>query len=179
MAVTNSEYADVALAMLDDCTAHKKAASDALGAAAANLFMGNPNAATAFDKQSDRHTYAEQSIYKQTAAPAVTKYDTSVKPNTSTMVNIESGYADRFEGPNALYRKGLRTSTCPENRDPSSFPKLPGAAAPAPGISKASSRAAKGAALRASLKATIEGAKLGALAEVSETDVSLNMTATQ
>jgi hypothetical protein len=136
-----------------------------------------PDSTTAFDKQTDRHAYAEQSIYKTSDAPAVTKYETAVKANTSTMVNIESGYADRFEGPHGLYRKGLRTSTCPEFRDPSSFPKLPGVAPP---ISKAASRASKGAALRASLKATIAGAtKLGALAEVSETDASLNMTEAQ
>ena len=134
---------------------------------------------TSFDKQTDRHAYANDSIYNAPAGPAVTAYDTSVKANTSTMVNIDSGYADRFEGPNALYRKGLRTSTCPEHRDPSSFPRLPGASGvggPAAGISKSSSKAAKGAALRANLREVLAGAnKLGALSEVPEGDSSINV----
>ena len=31
---------------------------------------------------------------------------------------MESGYTNRFDGPNPIHRKGLRASTIPEARDP-------------------------------------------------------------
>ena len=110
-----------------------------------------------FDKQTERFE-GPDSIYQVPAGPAVNAYDTSVKANPSTLVNMDDmGYADRFAGPDSLYRKGLRQSTIPSQRDPSSFPKL-GAQA---GINKpAPSKAAKGAALRAALKSTIAAATI-------------------
>ena len=78
----------------------------------------------------------------------------------SHVKKFESGFADRFAGPDSLYRKGLRRSTVPEARDPSSFPAKPT-------IGKATNPSARGAALKANLKAMIskDVAKLGAVVE--------------
>ena len=74
----------------------------------------------------------------------------ALKDSTSSHVKkFESGNADRFAGPGSLYRKGLRCSTVPEARDPTSFPKA------APSIAKGNAAAMRGASLKANLKAMI------------------------
>ena len=70
---------------------------------------------------------------------------------------MESGYADRFAGPDSRYRKGLRASTIPEARDPSAFP--------AKKTIEKSSGVSRGAALKAALKARMT---LGTVSETAE-----------
>jgi len=126
------------------------------------------------DKQSERFV-GPDSYLNAPEGPAVTAYDAAAAHDrshvstTSTTHTFESGYADRFAGPDSRYRKGLRQSTVPEARDPSSFPKLQG-------ISKANAaNANKGSALRAALKATIaQASKLAPVSESHSTEVKEN-----
>ena len=78
----------------------------------------------------------------------------STAASSLTVAPMESGYTDRFAGPTSLYRKGLRASTIPEARDPSSFPAKKTIGKPA--------SVSRGAALKARLKA------LGTVAETIE-----------
>ena len=99
------------------------------------------------------------SVYNASAAPAPTKYQpknmhASTAASSLTVAPMESGYTDRFAGPTSLYRKGLRASTIPEARDPSSFPAKKTIGKPA--------SVSRGAALKARLKA------LGTVAETIE-----------
>ena len=126
--------------------------------------------ATAWEKQQSERFNSHDSIYTAAwnGAPKVTAYDRTkaqdvCKSATSTLVTpFESGNADRFAGHDSRYKRGLRRSTVPEARDPTSFPA-------AQGINKRGG-AARGAALKAALKATISGASrgLGAVAESDE-----------
>ena len=85
---------------------------------------------------------------------------------SSHVKSFETGYADRFAGPDSLYRKGLRRSTVPEARDPTSFPSAK------PSINKGNAR---GAALKANLKAMIsKDVQLKAVAEEAEEDLKEN-----
>ena len=56
-----------------------------------------------------------------TAYDAVASLESIKNSVTSHVKSFESGNADRFAGHDSLYRKGLRRSTVPEARDPSSF----------------------------------------------------------
>ncbi len=72
-----------------------------------------PVSVDAFEKRSERFT-GHDSIYKAPDAPAPTAYDTTVKPSAPIGVtSFDSGYANRFDGPDSRYRKGLRKSTMP------------------------------------------------------------------
>ena len=109
------------------------------------------------------------SQYNAPAGPAVTKYNVeektmnaSVGASSMLVAPMESGVVDRF-AQGGVYKKGLRKSTIPEARDPSSFPKPRGA------IAK-NTFAARGAALKAALKATMAGGAtpLDSVAETAE-----------
>ena len=131
----------------------------AVSVTAASFANGNADRFAGHDSQ-----------YNVPAGPAVTAYDPTASieaiqdSKSSHVKSFESGNADRFAGPDSLYRKGLRRSTIPEARDPSSFPAAAGGVKPT--IAK-SGNAARGAALKANLKAMIskDSSMLGAVAE--------------
>ena len=120
--------------------------------AAFNGSISTSSSGPDFEKQTER--FASDSIYAAAynGAPPVTKYDPAavqdaMKSTASTFaLPFDNGYEDRFAGPDSRYRRGLRRSTVPDQRDPSSFPMQAG-------ISKRG--AARGAALKAALKATL------------------------
>ena len=127
-----------------------------------------------FDKGNADRFAGPDSLYNVPAGPAVTAYDAvasleSIKNSvTSHVKSFESGNADRFAGHDSLYRKGLRRSTVPEARDPSSFR---GEAVKAP-ISK---NAMRGASLRANLKSMIsKDMQLKAVAEDDMEEIKEN-----
>lgn len=143
-------------------------------ASAGTIAASSSHAGVGFDKSGPERFVGQDSVYAAAynGAPAVTKYDPTtaedtVKSATSSFVmSFESGYTDRFAGPDSRYKRGLRRSTVPEQRDPTSFPK---------GIGK-SSGAARSAALKAALKATISDAsKLGAVSETLEEEAKENL----
>ena len=133
-------------------------------AAKDGLSASSMQTAPNFDQMGQRFV-GQDSIYNaDLSIPAVTAYDAIASADalkdskTSVAMDFSNGAADRFQ--NGIYRKGLRTSTIPEERDHTSFP----IAGPKPTISKGNAR---GAALKANLKAMIskDSSMLGAVAE--------------
>jgi hypothetical protein len=123
----------------------------------------------ALDKQSQRFVGPDSYLNRPDAPDAgeydaAGAYDRTKQPPAPNVLPFESGYSDRFAGPDSRYRKGLRNSTIPGERDPSSFP-----------INKTIGKSTgRGAALKAALKATISHAStLGAVAEEQENAVAV------
>ena len=131
----------------------------AVGTYDTSVKANTSTAAVALDKQSERFV-GHDTHFKMSDAPAVGTYDTTAHTasESSMILPFNTGNPDRFGGPDSRYKKGLRMSTVPHERDPSSFPKV------SPTIAK-STGSARGAALKAALKATINA---NALASVPE-----------